>query len=177
MSLRFALLGLLADRPSSGYDLLTEFRTSLAHVWPATQSQVYRELNTLTEAGMLTVGEEGPRGRREYRITAAGRDALDAWLTTPDSAPSYRSALLLRVFFLSLAGPERAAGFFRDQADLAGQRLSGYHDLVESRTWDAGTLERYGRIALEYGIRLAAMQRDWAIWAAGQLPDDGSPGN
>lgn len=172
MSLRFALLGLLASQPSSGYDLLTQFRTSLEHVWPATQSQVYRELNALTEAGLLAVGEEGPRGRREYHITTAGRDALDTWLTTSDSTPPYRSALLLRVFFLSLAGPERAAGFFRDQAELAGQRLAGYHGLAESRDWDADDLERYGRIALEYGIRLAAMQRDWANWAAGQLSEE-----
>lgn len=55
MSLRHALLGLLVDRPASGYDLLKLFDTSLAHVWPATQSQLYGELNRLAEAGLVGV--------------------------------------------------------------------------------------------------------------------------
>ncbi|MGB0972936.1 MAG: PadR family transcriptional regulator, partial [Mycobacterium sp.] len=41
MSLRFATLGLLAQRPGSGYDLLKRFEKSMANVWPATQSQLY----------------------------------------------------------------------------------------------------------------------------------------
>lgn len=33
MSLRHALLGLLSERPASGYDLLKLFETSLATAW------------------------------------------------------------------------------------------------------------------------------------------------
>jgi hypothetical protein len=41
VSLRHATLGLLAQHPASGYDLLKKFQESMAHVWPATQSQLY----------------------------------------------------------------------------------------------------------------------------------------
>jgi hypothetical protein len=41
MSFRHALLGLIAERLASGYDLLKIFDQSLAFVWPATQSQLY----------------------------------------------------------------------------------------------------------------------------------------
>ncbi|PRC47663.1 PadR family transcriptional regulator, partial [Mycobacterium sp. ITM-2017-0098] len=43
MSLRIAALGLLAEGPASGYDLLKLFEKSMANVWPATQSQLYSE--------------------------------------------------------------------------------------------------------------------------------------
>src|SRR5262245_25440386 len=49
MSLPHALLGLLARHPASGYDLRKLFDTSLAFVWPATQSQLYAELTRLAE--------------------------------------------------------------------------------------------------------------------------------
>ncbi|GAA3053757.1 hypothetical protein GCM10020000_39620 [Streptomyces olivoverticillatus] len=62
MSLRHAMLGLLADRPASGYDLMKRFETSLSNVWPATQSQVYGELGKLAKSGLLKVAAEGPRG-------------------------------------------------------------------------------------------------------------------
>ncbi|MBA3728896.1 MAG: PadR family transcriptional regulator, partial [Actinobacteria bacterium] len=44
MSLRHALLGLLAERPMSGYDLTKVFDSSLAYVWSAKHSQIYPEL-------------------------------------------------------------------------------------------------------------------------------------
>ncbi|MGW5349335.1 hypothetical protein ACWERV_02290 [Streptomyces sp. NPDC004031] len=48
------------------------FDSSLANVWPATQSQVYGELGELASAGLLEVAAEGPRGRKEYTITDRG---------------------------------------------------------------------------------------------------------
>ena len=71
MSLSHVLLGLLADRPASGYDLLKRFEISLANVWPARQSQIYTELVQLAEGGLIKVAAEGPRGRKEYAITDA----------------------------------------------------------------------------------------------------------
>jgi DNA-binding PadR family transcriptional regulator len=166
VSLRYALLGLLAHQPASGYDLMGTFRSSLAHVWPATQSQVYAELGRLTDTGLLTVGAEGPRGRRGYTVTAAGRAELDAWLTNDTNSSPQRSALLLHVFFLGLTSPGRARDYLTRQAELAGQRLAALRDLESSMDWDDGPLTNNGRLALEYGLRFAAMQRDWATWAA-----------
>ncbi|OLB81362.1 MAG: PadR family transcriptional regulator [Actinobacteria bacterium 13_2_20CM_2_71_6] len=169
MSLRYALLGLLAHRSASGYDLMGTFRSSLAHVWPATQSQVYGELTRLTNAGLLTVGEQGPRGRREYAITEAGRAELDGWLTDETARTPQRSTLLLHAFFLGLAEPARARRYLSRQAELADGRMARLRELEGSVDWDGGPLSTHGRLALEYGLRLAAMQRDWATWAATQI--------
>jgi PadR family transcriptional regulator, regulatory protein AphA len=169
VSLRYALLGLLAHQPASGYDLLGTFRSSLAHVWPATQSQVYTELGRLTDTGLLTVGAEGPRGRREYTITAAGRADLDAWLTDDTISPPQRSELLLHVFFLGLTDRARARRYLARQAELAEQRLARLRETESRVDWDDGPLSTHGRLAFEYGLRLAAMQRDWAQWAATEL--------
>ena len=60
MSLRIAALGLLAQQPGSGYDLLKHFEKSMANVWPATQSQLYGELNKLADAGLIEVVRHRP---------------------------------------------------------------------------------------------------------------------
>ena len=80
MSLRFAALGLLAQHPGSGYDLLKRFQLSVGNVWSATQSQLYGELNKLADAALIEVSDTGPRGRKEYRITVAGRAELVRWI-------------------------------------------------------------------------------------------------
>jgi PadR family transcriptional regulator AphA len=175
MSLRHALLGLLVGRTASGYDLMKLFDTSLANVWPATQSQVYGELTRLADAGLLTVAAQGPRGRKDYALTDAGEQELRRWLTETRPEPNRRSDMLLRVFFLDLLSREQGLGFLVQQAEQAAAQHADLERLRESVDWSAaGMLTVNGRIALEYGLRLTAMQQEWARWAADQFRSAGS---
>ncbi|MFF1875271.1 PadR family transcriptional regulator [Kitasatospora herbaricolor] len=169
MSLRHALLGLLSDRPASGYDLLKLFETSLANAWPATQSQVYTELAKLADSGLVTVTAQGPRGRKEYTITDAGMAELRHWLTGTTPVQHTRSDLLLRVFFLGVLTPEQGREYLGWLADISAQGHRRLRAVEESVDWDEDDLSAYGRIALEYGLRFNAMRREWAEWAAGQI--------
>lgn len=169
MSLRHALLGLLSDRPASGYDLLKLFETSLANVWPANQSQIYTELTKLSGTGLITVAAEGPRGRKEYAITDEGLAELRHWLTETRPQRNTRSDVLLRVFFLGVLTPEQARGYLAELVEMSDQGYEHLRRLTESIEWDDDDLSVYGRIALEYGLRFNAMRREWAEWAAGQI--------
>ncbi|MFI6354288.1 PadR family transcriptional regulator [Streptomyces sp. NPDC050743] len=169
MSLRHALLGLLSDRRASGYDLLKTFETSLANVWPATQSQIYTELTKLAGSGLITVAAEGPRGRKEYEITDAGMAELRHWLTEVPPQRVIRSDILLRVFFLGVLSPEQARAYLTDLTAMSQAGYDRLRQLADSIDWDEGNLSVHGRIALEYGLRFNAMRREWAEWAAEQI--------
>ena len=164
MSLRIAALGLLAQEPGSGYDLLKHFEESMANVWPATQSQLYGELNKLADAGLIEVSDIGPRGRKEYRITDAGRAELRRWVTNPQDDPPFRSAELLRVFLLGEVPPAQARERVAAMAGHAASEVKRLEALGASVDWTDDESDFYGRAALEYGLRLNAMQVDWANW-------------
>ncbi|PJN41608.1 PadR family transcriptional regulator [Streptomyces sp. CB02959] len=169
MSLRHAVLGLLSESPASGYDLMKLFNASLTSVWPATQSQVYGELNKLTTAGLVEVSAHGPRGRKEYVITDDGLAELRHWLT--DVAPSgqQRHDGLLRVFFLGILTPLEARTYLLTQAESAAHAHTAYEQIDETSEWDDEMISVYGRIALEYGLRLSATMEEWARWAADEV--------
>lgn len=169
MSLRFAALGLLAQQPGSGYDLLKRFEYSMANVWPATQSQLYGELNKLAAAELIEVTELGARGRKEYRITAAGRTELLRWMTDAQDDPPYRSAQLLRVFLLGEMTADYARDYMNSVAEQAYSELSRLEALRDSVDWDNSDAGFYGRAALEYGLRAEAMEADWARWVADEV--------
>jgi len=77
MSLRYALLGLLAHEPASGYGLTKYFERNVGrYAWHAKHTQIYPELNRLADEGCIEVVEEGPRGRRTYGLTDMGRDSF-----------------------------------------------------------------------------------------------------
>lgn len=164
MSLRYAALGLLAQQPGSGYDLLKRFEISMANVWPATQSQLYGELNKLADGGLIEVSDIGPRGRKEYRVTAAGRQDLLRWMTNPQDDPPYRSAELLRVFLLGEMTTEQARAYVVSVAEHADAELTRYEQIRDAIDWDDNPAGFYGRAALEFGLRAEAMEADWARW-------------
>ncbi|WP_067483125.1 PadR family transcriptional regulator [Actinomadura hibisca] len=170
MSLRHAVLGLLAELPrASGYDLLKMFEISLDNVWPATQSQLYGELGKLAKEGMIEVAAEGARGRKEYELTDAGRAELLHWLLEVPPKPARRDDTLLRVFFLGQVGPEAARDFLTKQGKELDRRLADLLDLEGRIKWDDDNLAVYGRLAMEYGKRFMAMRRDWYEWAAKEI--------
>ncbi|GAA1118378.1 helix-turn-helix transcriptional regulator [Kribbella jejuensis] len=168
MSLRHAVLGLLVEHPASGYDLLRQFEQSLANVWPATQSQLYGELAKLAADEQVTVSAEGPRGRKEYAITDAGRAELRRWLLE-ERPRRRRDDLLLRVFFLGTVTPEEARGFMERGVRQMDQLEEELRAVEQHTDWGDNDLSVYGRIALEWGLRYAAMHREWARWAEKQL--------
>ena len=164
VSLRIAAMGLLAQEPGSGYDLLKHFEKSMANVWPATQSQLYGELNKLADAGLIEVSDIGPRGRKEYRITDAGRAELRRWVADNTDDPPFRSAGLLRVFLLGELPPGQARDHVQAIADRADAEMKRLEELRDSIEWGDDDASFYGYAALEHGLRSHAAEADWARW-------------
>ena len=82
----YAVLGLLAVRPRSAYDLVRQIkRSNIRLIWPRAESKLYEEPKTLVAHGLATAGvaRTGARRRSVYRITPRGRHALRQWLGEP----------------------------------------------------------------------------------------------
>ncbi|MFC1406509.1 MULTISPECIES: PadR family transcriptional regulator [Streptacidiphilus] len=170
MSLRHALLGLLREQPASGYDLMQIFKLSLGNTWPATQGQIYPELGKLADAGLLSVSEQGARGRKEYALTEAGLAEIRHWLleTEPELHP--RSESLLRIFLLGALSREESENYLRWLTEASGKEVATLEAIeATSADWPDTDLAEYSGLALEYGKRLWLMTEEWSAWAADQV--------
>jgi DNA-binding PadR family transcriptional regulator len=171
VSLRHALIGLLAGQPASGYDLSRRFQEVLGSVWPAGHPQIYGELRKLADEGLIEVDSEGPRGRKAYRATEAGVAEVRRWLTATEVDHTLRLEPLLRSVFFWLMTPEelaahldRDAAYFRGLAaklrDLAGAKDRGeYGHSPQTQSL---------RVTVEAGIRINEALEGWAGWAKEQ---------
>ena len=175
MSLRHALLGLLAEHPASGYDLLKQFEGTVAFVWPATQSQIYTELGRLADSGLIEVLAEGPRGRKEYAVTVAGRAELERWLRESEPDRRIRDERVLRTFLMWAVEPDTARAFFEAEAETTRQYLDRLQDIADHVEFGDTGPERFRRIALEDGLRRSAAYLEWAEWAAGYVTEQPPP--
>ncbi len=87
MSIKHALLALLAEEPTHGYELKKRFDDALGALWPLQQAQIYNNLRLMVKANLIEVDEhvvqEGVPDRKEYRLTTEGRAELDRWTRSP----------------------------------------------------------------------------------------------
>src|SRR5437879_2899826 len=106
MSLRFALLGLLAEEPLHGYEVKTRFERMLGGTWEVNIGQVYTTLQRLERDRLIEAsGSRGDRNKLAYRATGAGREAFASWLTRPDLEPQQlRESIYLKLLLARREG-------------------------------------------------------------------------
>jgi DNA-binding PadR family transcriptional regulator len=158
------VLGLLSLGPRSGYDIKTVVDRSTRFFWAASYGQIYPELRRLEEEGLIE-GEDasnGARGRRTYRLTEAGEEALRVWLLGSTTTIELRDESLLRLFFADALPREQAL-------ELLEGRKRGHEEYVEVlRAIDArpGTDPEFVDLVLRWGIEF----NEWgAKWCQQQL--------
>jgi DNA-binding PadR family transcriptional regulator len=107
---RYAVLGLLVERPAHPYDVALRFGRRVGPPWTMYRAQVYQWVDRLERDGLVEriAGPASERSKKVvYRATASGRKQFESWLTSDVGAdPSpVRNALFIRLAFLR---PEHA---------------------------------------------------------------------
>jgi len=164
----------------TGWDLIQVTQAAIGNFWSITQSQVYRELAAMAQAGLVEAGERGPRDRRPYAITAAGREAFLEWLEREPGPELIRHPLLLTVRFGRHLEPERLAAFLDHHRARHAERLAGY-EANEAAALASGADEPYALATLRYGIAYERAALGWfdalpeALRGAGADPATPAP--
>ena len=153
------ILGLLSLGARSGYDIKNAVDSSTRFFWAASYGQIYPELRRLEEDGLIE-GEDVPnggRGRRVFKLTAAGREALQAWLLGCTVTIEYRDESLLRLFFADALPREQALNL------LEGRKRGHEAYLEVLRAIDAipGKDPDFVDLVLHWGLDFNQWGADW----------------
>ena len=182
MSLRNALLGVLSLREMSGYDIKRNFDRAVHFVWNASDSQIYRELRSMEEDGLITsrlVQQEGKPNKRLYELTEEGVSSLDRWLVSPVESPYGKDSFLMRLFFMGRVDPAEAVRVLEERREevvalleAAKERRERFGDL--SRTdlpqylwWQVRLIDGFQMI---HGAQLEWIDGVIADVRAGRVP-------
>ncbi|HEX8206516.1 MAG TPA: PadR family transcriptional regulator [Solirubrobacteraceae bacterium] len=149
----YMVLGLIENAgEATPYQLKAFAAQSVGNFWTIQHAQLYTECERLAKAGLLAEErEKAGRRRKTYRLTSAGRKALEAWRSTPTTdIGELRSPGLLQLFFGADPAP-----LARAQIEAHREKLAEYEALHgAAKDW----LPDGQRLALESGI---AHERLW----------------
>ncbi|HWC10826.1 MAG TPA: PadR family transcriptional regulator [Acidimicrobiales bacterium] len=166
------LLGFLHRGPMTGWDLAQMAEMVIGDFWNVTRSQVYRELRTLEGLELVEPRAAGPREKRPYSITEAGRTAFAAFINREPGPDLLRSPLLLMVFFgchLDIARKERFLAIHRlrhEQALDEYRRIQGSLDAGETGLADV----------LQYAILHEEAVLRWFEWMKARTGEENEHG-
>ncbi|HEY6637704.1 MAG TPA: PadR family transcriptional regulator [Solirubrobacterales bacterium] len=171
------ILGMLAARPRSGYEIKQLVDSSARFFWAASYGQIYPELKRLGKAGLITGDDssQGARQRTTFKLTAKGRRAAREWIGEPPEVLETRDEGLLMLFFAGSIEPQRAAEIARERAAISRAKAAelraiadhvdetGTPEGVDAKP-DAGSLT-----VLRYGIEMSEWTAEWFERAAENL--------
>ena len=98
---KYALLGILSNKPGSGYDIKKMCDSSIGHFWNENFGHIYPMLQKMEEEELITKEikqAEGKQTKNIYSITEKGKEELEKWLMLPIEKDPMRSELLLKIF-------------------------------------------------------------------------------
>jgi PadR family transcriptional regulator AphA len=175
-----AILGLLALRSWTTYELAKQVQRSLGWFWPRAERKLYDEPKRLVAAGLATSVREmtGARPRTVYAVTARGRKALRQWLGEPPTPPSLEFEGMVKVFFADGGTLEQLRTTLTSIADTSDARLTELEPKIEENaTSTAPFPERLAlnTLGLRFMIDHERLIGAWARWALDQTAEWHSP--
>jgi DNA-binding PadR family transcriptional regulator len=154
MPLHHAVLALLADGPSHGYQLKAEFERSVGPQWGALNiGHLYQVLARLSDDGLVSSERQTQYARPDrvvYALTDAGAAELDRWLAEPSERQAgYRDDFFLKLMAVTRRDDPAACAMLldRQRGHLLGElrnlgelSRSADEDIVVSLLIDAAQL-------------------------------------
>ncbi len=165
MSLKFAVLGLLDQRPHYGYEIKQRFESSLGDIWSISYGQLYPTLRRLLESGHISKRVEPGKKAAEknvYSITGKGHEFFQSWLEDSPSDGQYKVSVkdefTLLFFFFDTLRPDRVLDILHKQLDRIGRQRSNYEKAFQD---SKGNLDIYLRSIIRKGVIHLDAERQW----------------
>jgi len=159
---RYAILGVLLNGPTSGYEIKSLMGRSTVYFWRESDSTIYPMLKVLAKEGKVLSKTVyvGKKKKEVFSITEAGCEELKAWQMSPTGSETPRNEFLLKLFFVT--DKKEMARLFQERLE----KVEGIHEeykRIEKRLEGiADSSQKSIRLkALRYGIALLESEIQW----------------
>lgn len=160
VNFRYFILGLLNQRPRSGYDIKRLLKSLGWLIDGPSFGNIYSTLHALLEEGLVTVEvvpHHNKPSRKVYSITQVGRQKWQEWAGQPAASATSLKAFVMH---LALAGSFSPEGLMAHLRQRHAQVTAHYAALAEiAETLDESSDGQH--LTLNYGLALAAAELAW----------------
>jgi DNA-binding PadR family transcriptional regulator len=128
MSVKYAMLGILAEKDLHGYELKSSFDEKVGEFWSLNYGQIYTTLDRLEKEDLVThdrQAQDKRPDRKIYSITRKGKEELLEWLSTPVSrVRALRDEFFIKLVFMDKSDPGPILELIEKQKALYLQQMN-----------------------------------------------------
>src|SRR5574340_1532383 len=122
MAVKYAMLGILAEKDLHGYELKSNFDEKVGEFWSLNYGQIYSTLDRLEKEDLVThdrLTQDKRPDRKIYSITRKGRRELEEWLSTPvNRVRALRDDFFIKLVFMHKNNPAPVLDLIEKQKTL-----------------------------------------------------------
>jgi PadR family transcriptional regulator AphA len=159
---RFAILGVLLEGPTTGYEIKALMGRSTVYFWRESDSTIYPMLKVLAREGKVVskIVYVGKKKKEVFSITEMGRMEFKAWFDRPTSEETPRNEFLLKLFFAT--DRKEMVRLFQERLEKARKTYEEYKK-IESRLESLGDYPQKAirLTSLRYGITQLTSEITW----------------
>jgi DNA-binding PadR family transcriptional regulator len=157
--MRLPLLALLAKEPAHGYELKLALEQTFGQAYPSPNiGQIYVTLKRLESDGLVSsqsVAQDRRPDKKVYELTAAGRDALVDWVSSPCDGPKIRDDFFVKLILAPRAG-------LADRMELINsQRRHYYRSMRDLTDLQSRAADSAARLLIEGALLHLQADLDW----------------
>lgn len=159
---RYAILGILLDGPSTGYEIKSLMGRSTVYFWRESDSTIYPMLKVLAEEGkaLSEVVYVGKKKKEIFSITETGRIEFQTWFESPTSEETPRNEFLLKLFFAT--DQKETIRLFQERLEKVEKIHKEYKQIEERlESISDSPLKEIRLKALRYGLSLLESENKW----------------
>jgi DNA-binding PadR family transcriptional regulator len=158
---RYFILGLLSQKPMSGYDAKQYLENLGWLVGNPSFGAIYPALHGLLEDGLVTlqvVFYENKPPRKVYSITTAGERALDEWIHQPLLVGASTKAFVMRLLLATHLSDDGLVAHLQQRRQQVVEQQAALKQTIDTTdpANDSGQ-----RLAFDYGMTIASTELAW----------------
>ncbi len=165
MTVRYFLLGLLAQQPMTGYDIKNFLDQFNWLIGTPSYGSLYPALHMLLEEGLVSVDTVEPQdnrpARKVYSICDAGRQALRAWGELPPASGKALKAFVKRLIVADVLSDAGLISCLELRREQVAAHVGSLREMAARTEHDDGVDLPGQRLALGYGVAIASAELEW----------------
>jgi DNA-binding PadR family transcriptional regulator len=174
MSIKYAMLGILAEKDLHGYELKSSFDEKVGDFWSLNYGQIYTTLDRLEKEDLVTHDrqtQDRRPDRKIFSITSKGREELDGWLSSPVSkVRALRDEFFIKLVFMDKNDPGAILELIDRQKALylkQMNRLTKQKVTLKKKPEDTDTL--FTELLIDAGLFHADADINWLTLCASKI--------
>jgi PadR family transcriptional regulator, regulatory protein AphA len=174
---KFAILGMLSERPLTGYDIRKKIQREIPHFWSESYGQIYPLLKRMVAERLLTRRHKNNFGKKQYvyMLTSEGEAAMAEWLGQPVNFEPPRDEFMLKFYLGYQTDGSSTSEHIMDLRERTESELRLLNRKAASLGHADATIDPMQRtlhlLSLEHSIRAARMTLQWCDEALAMLED------